>query len=105
MLRTPRSAWLASLALALVGGYFVTGYFFYRAPIGLDSSAFPVGEAIQTAIGWFAPGLRHDMAGWVWVLGTLLVVWGVAEIVNEEARARAAAGPRHMTGFRPPRRR
>jgi len=39
------------------------------------------------------------------VLGTLLVVWGVAEIVNEEARARAAAGPRHMTGFRPPRRR
>ena len=39
------------------------------------------------------------------VLGALLVVWGVAEIVNEEARARAAAGPRHMTGFRPPRRR
>jgi hypothetical protein len=39
------------------------------------------------------------------ILGTLLVVWGVAEIVNEEARARAAAGPRHMTDFRPPRRR
>lgn len=39
------------------------------------------------------------------VLGTLLVVWGVAEIVNEEARARAAGGPRHMTTFRPPRRR
>lgn len=39
------------------------------------------------------------------VIGTLLVVWGVAEIVNEEARARAASGPRHMTGFRPPRRR
>lgn len=39
------------------------------------------------------------------VLGTLLVVWGVAEIVNDEARARAAAGPRHMTSFRPPRRR
>ena len=49
MLRTPRSAWLASLALALVGGYFVTGYFFYRAPIGLDSSAFPVGEASGSA--------------------------------------------------------
>lgn len=39
------------------------------------------------------------------VIGTLLVVWGVAEIVNEEARARAASGPRHMTAFRPPRRR
>lgn len=39
------------------------------------------------------------------VIGTLLVVWGVAEIVNEEARARAANGPRHMTAFRPPRRR
>jgi hypothetical protein len=39
------------------------------------------------------------------VIGALLVVWGVAEIVNEEARARAAAGPRHMTTFRPPRRR
>ncbi len=35
----------------------------------------------------------------------LLVVWGVAEIVNDEARARAASGPRHMTPFRPPRRR
>jgi hypothetical protein len=39
------------------------------------------------------------------IVGALLVVWGVAEIVNEEARARAAAGPRHMTTFRPPRRR
>lgn len=39
------------------------------------------------------------------VAGTLLVVWGVAEIVNDEARARAASGPRHMTPFRPPRRR
>ncbi len=39
------------------------------------------------------------------VLGTLLVAWGVAEIVSEEARARAASGPRHMTAFRPPRRR
>jgi hypothetical protein len=38
------------------------------------------------------------------VLGTLLVAWGVAEIVNEEARARAADEPRHMTTFRPPRR-
>ncbi len=38
------------------------------------------------------------------VIGTLLVVWGVAEIVNEEARARAASGPRHMTAFRPPKR-
>ena len=28
------------------------------------------------------------------VLGALLVVWGVAEIVNEEARARAAGPPR-----------
>jgi quinol-cytochrome oxidoreductase complex cytochrome b subunit len=38
------------------------------------------------------------------IIGTLLVVWGVAEIVNEEARARAASGPRHMTAFRPPKR-
>jgi quinol-cytochrome oxidoreductase complex cytochrome b subunit len=38
------------------------------------------------------------------VIGTLLVAWGVAEIVNEEARTRAAGGPRHMTTFRPPRR-
>ena len=38
------------------------------------------------------------------VIGTLLVVWGVAEIVNEEARARSAGGPRHMTTFRPTRR-
>jgi hypothetical protein len=52
----------------------------------------------------FAPPL--DVLGlYVGVGGALLVVWGGAENVTAEARARAAAGPRHMTSFRPPRRR
>jgi predicted aldo/keto reductase-like oxidoreductase len=92
MLRTPRSAWLASFVLALVAGYFVSGYFFYRAPIGLDPSGFPAGEAIQRLVGWFAPGLRHDMAGWVWVIGSLVAIAVTAFVlVRRAVRARAAA--------------
>jgi aryl-alcohol dehydrogenase-like predicted oxidoreductase len=91
MLRTPRSAWLASLVLALLGGYFVSGHFFYRTPIGLDSSAFPAGEAIQRVVTWLSPGLRHDVAGWVWVIGSLLAFAAIAFVlVRRAVRARAA---------------
>ena len=48
MLSRPRNAVLCALALALVAGYFVTGHYLYKAPIGLDASAFLAGEWIQS---------------------------------------------------------
>jgi hypothetical protein len=74
MLSRPRNAVLGALALALVAGYFVTGHFLYRAPIGLDPSGFPAGEWIQS----FAPGVKHAIAGVVWAGVSLLVVIGVS---------------------------
>ncbi len=74
MLSRPRNAVLFALALSLVAGYFVTGHFLYVAPIGLDSSAFPLGEWLQS----WAPGVHHAIAGPVWALGSLLVIMVVS---------------------------
>jgi hypothetical protein len=35
------------------------------------------------------------------ILGTVMVAWGVAEIVGESSAERRAEGPRHMTTFKP----
>ena len=46
-----------------------------------------------------------DVLGmWLSIIGTLLVGWGVAEIVGQETRTRSSDGPRQMTTFRPRRR-
>ena len=46
-----------------------------------------------------------DVLGmWLGIVGTLLVAWGVAQIVGQETRARSADGPRQMTTFRDRRR-
>src|SRR5262249_12473953 len=74
MLSRPRNALLCALAVALAGGYFVTGHFMYVAPIGLDATAFPLGEWIQ---GFF-PGTQHAVAGLVWTLVSLLVIMALA---------------------------
>jgi aryl-alcohol dehydrogenase-like predicted oxidoreductase len=67
-----RNAWLAGLAISLVGGYFVAGRLLYEVPIGLDSTAFLAGEAIQDAALSFVPTLKHAVGGLVW-----LSLWGV----------------------------
>jgi hypothetical protein len=41
---------------------------------------------------------------WLGILGTVVVVWGTAEIVGRETMSRSAVGPRQMTTFRPRRR-
>ncbi len=74
MLSRPRNAALAALALALVVGFAVAGHFLYRAPIGLDASAFPAGEWIQS----FVPEAKHAVAGLVWALLPLLAVAALA---------------------------
>jgi uncharacterized protein len=74
MLSRPRNAVLCALALALVAGYFVTGHYLYKAPIGLDASAFLAGEWIQSL--W--PSAGHAIAGPVWALVSLAAIMAVA---------------------------
>ncbi len=42
MFSRPRNALIFALALALVVGYFVAGYWLYRLPIGLDAPGIPI---------------------------------------------------------------
>ncbi len=87
-----RSALDRWLSFVILGGVMVVGTVLHVLQL------LP-GGALKLTPPLDVPGLYLGVAG------TLLVVWGVAEIVNDEARARAASGPRHMTPFRPPRRR
>jgi hypothetical protein len=64
----PRNAALCALVLSLAVGYCVTGYFLYRAPIGLDPSGFPLGEWIQA----LAPSAHFAIAGPFWAIASLL---------------------------------
>ena len=74
MLSRPRNAALFALAIALVGGFFVTGHFLYKAPIGLDASAYLLGGWIQS----LAPAAEHAIAGLVWALVSLAGVAGLS---------------------------
>jgi predicted aldo/keto reductase-like oxidoreductase len=67
VLSRPRNAVLCALAISLAAGYFVTGHFLYRAPIGLDPSAYPLGEWIQR----LAPNAHFAIAGPFWAIASL----------------------------------
>jgi len=70
MLSRPRNAVLLAIAISLVAGFAVTGHYLYKAPIGLDSSAFLLGDSIQS----LAPNAEHAIAGPIWALASLLAV-------------------------------
>ena len=74
MLSRPRNAVLFALALSLLAGFFVTGHYLYKAPIGLDPSAFLLGDWIQVLV----PGAGHAVAGPFWALASLIAVAGVS---------------------------
>jgi aryl-alcohol dehydrogenase-like predicted oxidoreductase len=74
MLSRPRNAVLCASALSLAVGYFVAGHYFYKAPIGLDPSAFWLGEWLQA----LAPNAGHAIAGVVWALASLAAAAGVS---------------------------
>lgn len=67
-----RIAFLGSLVVALSIGFFVSGQFLYRAAIGLDPSAFPLGPLMQAIGTVFLPSLGLTLAGIVWTLLGLL---------------------------------
>ncbi len=84
MLSRPRNVVLCALVLSLVAGYFVTGHFLYEAPIGLDPSAFLLGDWIQRLV----PGAGHAIAGPFWALASLAAVTGVSVwLVRGRSRA------------------
>ena len=74
MTSSVRRAWVTSLALALVAGFWVLGALLYRIPVGLDASAFPAGEFLQ---GLF-PGAEYAIAGAVWLVFAALVLAAIA---------------------------
>jgi predicted aldo/keto reductase-like oxidoreductase len=84
MLSRPRNAVLCALVLSLAVGYFVAGHYFYKAPIGLDPSAFWLGEWLQA----LAPGAGHAIAGVVWALGSLAAAAAVSVWLVRRAVAR-----------------
>jgi predicted aldo/keto reductase-like oxidoreductase len=74
----PRTAFLGSYILALVVGFFVSGYYAYRMAIGLDPSAFPAGAFAQKIGLALFPTLEVTVGGLVLALGALLLVGIVA---------------------------
>jgi aryl-alcohol dehydrogenase-like predicted oxidoreductase len=76
MFRSTRNAWLAGLVISLLAGYFVAGHYLYKAPIGLDSTAFVAGNAIQDAVLSFKPDIKNAVGGAVW-----LGVWGLVLVL------------------------
>jgi predicted aldo/keto reductase-like oxidoreductase len=95
-----RTAVLLSLALALVVGFFGFGGTFYKAAVGLDPSAFPLGSLLHPVGQVVVPDLGMTQAGVVLALLTLLLVPVVAFVwVRRAARANVdPARRRFLTG-------
>ena len=124
MFRSTRNAWLAGLVISLLAGYFLAGHYLYKAPIGLDSTAFVAGDAIQDAVLSFKPDIKNAVGGAVW-LGVwallLVLVVPIFFFVKVRGSVRARVDPErrsfltgagsgalvgcHFRSWRPPARR
>ena len=88
-----RTGFVALVALlgSLVVGFFWSGYYAWRASIGLDPSAFPLGETLQKIGGVIFPSLDVALAGLVLALGMLLLLAGLTFwLVRRSRRAEVA---------------
>jgi aryl-alcohol dehydrogenase-like predicted oxidoreductase len=70
----PLAAIAASLILALICGFLISGGFLYRAAIGLDPAAFPAGQTLQAIGKALMPGLNVTVAGVVLAAVSLLAL-------------------------------
>ena len=84
-----RNAVLVSLGFALLVGFTVLGSLMYRGFIGLDPSAFPAGEALQSLALKLKPDLETTVAGMVL---TGLILFGVAAFAFLLVRGARTAG-------------
>ncbi len=82
-MQSPRRVSLASLGLSLLVGYFLLGALLYRLPVGLDASAFWLGETLQRLIPF-----ERALAGIVWLaVGLLTLLVTVFVAVRRSVRA------------------
>jgi hypothetical protein len=90
-MKSTRSALLAGLALAVAGGWFVSGHYFYKFPIGLDASGFLLGRPIHGALRAVWPDLNGSVVGVIWLLLSLVAIGGITGLwVRRGARAERA---------------
>jgi predicted aldo/keto reductase-like oxidoreductase len=95
-----RIAVLGSLALALVVGSLVTGHLLNVAPVGLDPSAFLLGDSIQRLFQRVRPDQTRAVAGLVWILVSLLALGAIAfALVRRSVRLNVAAVDPTRRGF------
>jgi len=88
------------IGVATLAGYFVAGKYLALASIGLDPSAFPLGELAQSIGVALFPSLQIAVGGLVLALGTVLVVPIVVfVIVRRTARMSAVAPDAGRRGF------
>lgn len=93
MLRGPKRVWLAGLVISLLAGYFVAGRLFYEVPIGLDSTAFPAGGAMQELARSFGLEPKHAVGGIAWlVLWLVILVLVLPVFLFLRARGSVRAG-------------
>jgi aryl-alcohol dehydrogenase-like predicted oxidoreductase len=91
MFARPRNTALACLLFAAVAGYFVTGHYLYKVPIGLDESAFLWGEPLQALAKRVAPGLDNAVSGVILMALSLLAIAAIGFFaMRRSVRARAA---------------
>jgi aryl-alcohol dehydrogenase-like predicted oxidoreductase len=98
-----RNAVIAALVIALIVGFVFVGPLLNAVPVGLDSSAFLFGDAIQAVVRVFAPDLTNAAAGGVWLLLWILGIGVVAFLlVRAAVRSKVArvdpARRRFLTG-------
>ncbi len=100
MFRKPLAALITSLLLALVAGYFVTGHYLYKVPIGLDESAFLAGEALQKLALWYKPDLNNAASGAILLLLSVLAIAAIAFfLVRHAVRAKVDSVDPGRRGF------
>jgi len=91
MFDRPRNTALACLLFAAVAGYFVIGHYLYKVPIGLDASAFLLGEPLQKLTLLVFPRLQHAASGGILLGLSLLAIGAVGFFaMRRSVRARAA---------------
>ena len=86
------TAILGSLGLAVLAGFFGFGGTFYRAAIGLEPGAFPLGRPLDAIGQLYLPDVGMTRGAVTLALGFLLVA-GIVAFVWVRSASRAAADP------------
>jgi aryl-alcohol dehydrogenase-like predicted oxidoreductase len=86
-----RNAVIAAFAIALVVGFISIGPLLNKLPVGLDTSAYLFGGAIQSIVLVFSPDLSNAAAGGIWLI-LLILGTGAAGFFLVRGAVRAKVG-------------